>query len=160
MRAKRASRASALSSTTSAPRTKSSSRVSPSNGSGSSGRSSSPTPATVALRGTGARGQVSGGWCERGQAGDPVVVGPEVADEHADGAVDVERAGPRHLLEVGPVLGAVEERLEHRQVGAGEERELVAAEVLPAGPRRRLLVELGGVEEDVDRGAVPPQAHL
>ena len=42
----------------------------------------------------------------------------EVTDEHTGDRLDVEGARRRHLLEVGPVLRAVEERLEHGEVAA------------------------------------------
>ena len=76
---------------------------------------------------------------ERQQAHDAMVVGAEVAHEHSGDRFDVERAGGLHLLEVGPVLGAVEERLEHGEVAARQERDLVAGERFGAHPpdRRR-----------------------
>ena len=91
---------------------------------------------------------------------DPLVVGTEVSSEDPDHVVDVEGSGRDHVLQVGPVAGPVEEGLEDRQVEAGQERDADAAEVLLTGSRRGLLVEVGGVEEQVDRGGVPEQADL
>src|SRR4051812_15185974 len=72
---------------------------------------------------------------QRPEAGDPVVVAPQVAHQGPEHGLDVEGAGGRHLLEVGPVPRAVEERLEDGQVPAREERQLVVEERLEAGPR-------------------------
>ena len=60
-----------------------------------------------------------------------MVVGAETTDEDAHHPVQIERPHFGHRLQVGPVLGAVEERLEDGEVGAGEEGQAVAAEVLP-----------------------------
>ena len=59
-----------------------------------------------------------------------------------------------------PVLRAVEEDLEHGEVGTAEERQLCTHERLPADTLGHCLVERGGVEEQVDRVVVPEQAHL
>src|SRR4051812_40056355 len=87
---------------------------------------------------------------ERAEAVDAGVGATEVVREDAGDVVDVEGARGGHLLEVGPVLRAVEERLEHREVGASEKRHLTPAERLPAAVLGEVVVELGGVHEDVD----------
>ena len=84
----------------------------------------------------------------------------EVVGEDAGDAIGVERARRRHLLEVGPVLRAIEERLEHREVGAPEERHVPAERLRAPTALRDLLVELGGVDEHVDRRLAPPEPDL
>ena len=105
----------------------------------------------------------SPGWGVSGQreeARDAGVVGTEIVHQHAGDGLDVEGAGRLHLLEVGPVLGAVEEGLEHREVAAREEREDHLTERFQSDPGADIVVERGRVEEDVDRGRVPPQPRL
>jgi len=59
------------------------------------------------------------------------VVPSDVADKHAGGLVDVEGADGDHLLEVGPVLRLVEERLEHGQIGTAQKGDRTAAKLAP-----------------------------
>src|SRR5436190_4163413 len=61
---------------------------------------------------------------KRQQASDPVVVPAQERRQHARDGSHVERARLAHRLQVGPVLGAVEECLEHRKVVTREERQL------------------------------------
>src|SRR5947199_359834 len=70
------------------------------------------------------------------------------------------RAGRHHPLEVGPVLGAVEERLEHRDITATEKRHIVGRELVYDGAVCRGDVEVGCIREHVDRGGCPPQTNL
>ena len=94
------------------------------------------------------------------EAGDAWVVGAEVVDEHAGDGLDVERAGCGHLLEVGPILRPVEERLEHGEVAAGEERDVVAGEGFPSDALADVGVERRRAEEHVDGRVGPPEAGL
>ena len=97
---------------------------------------------------------------QRPKAGDPRVVGAEQVDEPADRGVQISRTGVDDGLDVGPVLGAVEEGLEHDQLGRAEDRD-----VMPAKGTRSTWI-CGGVvervrgEEQVDRGVVPEEPHL
>src|SRR3546814_10860171 len=78
---------------------------------------------------------------QRPQPSDALVLWAQVVDEHAGHRGDVERPGVPHLLEVSPVLGAVEERLEDGEVVTRQERQLVVGEGLPPDPVRHGLVE-------------------
>src|SRR4051794_2122872 len=82
------------------------------------------------------------GPSKRQQAGDAVVVAAEERGEHADHRGHVERVRLLHRLEISPVPGAIEERLEHREVLAREEGKLHARERLPPYPGRDALVEV------------------
>ena len=97
---------------------------------------------------------------QRSQAVDALVVRTEVAHQHTDHPIDVQRSCRLHLLQIGPVLRAAEERLEHREIGTRQERQIDAVELLPARARRDLVVELRRVQEDVDGRGLPPQPLL
>ena len=67
---------------------------------------------------------------------DPLVIRTQVPGNDCCNALHIERACRLHLLQVRPVLGAVEERFEHRHVEAGEKRDPHPGEALwpdPAG---------------------------
>jgi hypothetical protein len=66
----------------------------------------------------------------------------------------------RHLLQVGPVLRPIEERLEHGEVAAGKERDVVTGERFPSDALADVCVERRGVEEHVDGRLGPPEACL
>jgi hypothetical protein len=51
------------------------------------------------------------------------VIGTEVLAEESDHMRDIEPVSAEHLLDVRPVLAALEERLEYSNVVAAEERE-------------------------------------
>jgi hypothetical protein len=80
--------------------------------------------------------------------------------ELARDVVDVEGARHEHVLEIGPVASSVEERLEHREVAAGEERQHRATKWLEHDTTHGRVVELRGAEEDVHGRLVPPQPLL
>ena len=99
--------------------------------------STSPRPPPSGCSTTTTSASRYGSSPQAAQPRQPVVVGTEVAHEHPGHEVDVEGAGRLHLLEVGPVLGAAEERLEHGEVGARQERQRPRRRTPPSAPARR-----------------------
>jgi len=70
---------------------------------------------------------------------------------HTRDGFNVERARRLHLLEAGPVLRPVEERLEHGEITTGEERNVPPCEGLPPDALADVGMERCGVEAHVDR---------
>ncbi len=97
------------------------------------------------------------GLAETGQP--RVVVADDLGEEFVD-RVEVDGFGRYDGFDVGPVLRAVERGLEHDEFDGAEHGDLAAREWLgtrvPSGP----LVDRKVVEEDVDRGVLPPEARL
>lgn len=69
-------------------------------------------------------------------------------------------SGLGHGLDVGPVLGAIEERLEHQQFGRAEDRDGDAGKRDPLDVEVRDIVKAVGREEQIDRGVVPEHPDL
>src|SRR5262245_20587051 len=95
------------------------------------------------------------------QPRDPLIRWTEEVDDPPDHFVQIDGPGLDHRLDVGPVLRAIEERLEHREIvctedwdrRTGDERRLFDV-------RRRSLVERVICEEEVDRRVAPKYADL
>src|SRR5580704_4573283 len=79
-----------------------------------------------------------------------IIIFSEVANQYAEGLIDVESADRNHLLEVGPVLRPVEERLEYGEIGTAQERDAPAAKVVELTTLCRLDVQISRVEGEVD----------
>ncbi len=91
---------------------------------------------------------------------DSGIIDAEVVCCLSHDTLNVKGAGFGHLPKIHPVLGAIEERLEHGQVATGKERNVVTTESFGARPGCDLFVEVGCIEEQVDRRLVPPQTGL
>jgi len=88
-----------------------------------------------------------------------VVVGDQLAKRRPRGGfVECSRSG--HGLDVGPVSGAVDHRLEHRELDRPEDRDPSAREGHDPVVPRGLRVDGHVVEEEVHRRLIPPQASL
>ena len=74
---------------------------------------------------------------------DALVVGAQIGRKRGDHGVDVDAAGGQHVFEVGPVAAAVEERLEHGQIEARQERKHLAGERLERTRASMAVVEVG-----------------
>ena len=85
------------------------------------------------------------------EAGQSIIVCAEKQSKYADHSLSVDGADGQHFLNIGPVFGPVEERFENRQIGAGQKRDVFTSKRLKICPQRGLLVEVGGVQEKVDR---------
>src|SRR5450756_1270366 len=78
-----------------------------------------------------------------------IIVLAEIANQHTDGLVDVQRIDRDHLLEVCPILRPIEECFEDSKVGTAQERDLPATELVDLATLRCLDMKLGGVQEHI-----------
>ena len=88
-----------------------------------------------------------------------VVLAHEVGDRRR-GPLDVLRSCLGDRLDIGPIPGAIEERLEDDQRGAVEDWNVAALEPNPDHRCGDSIVERKVVQEDVNRGAIPVQPGL
>src|SRR5215211_791637 len=94
------------------------------------------------------------------EASQPLIFLAEEFHESVPQGNGIQRLGEEHRLDVRPVLGSIENRLEQSQLRGTQDRDPDALEGHLTAVARGLVVDRQVAEEQVDRGAVPPQTCL
>ena len=89
-----------------------------------------------------------------------LVVCAQMSRYHREHSVGLQGTGQPHLLQISPIFRTIEERLEYRQVRTGQKRDCLPRELLPTNSMHEAFVNIGGIEKQIERCPIAPQAHL